>query len=210
MKWLLIVTGAFFLLLGFFLLLIMLAAAIAALFYRLNLKKSIPNFQEISQEAEDFINTALPAIVANWDAEELRKRATLKLLESAEPKNLDIFFESCSNLGHLQVYSRAKGQWSSSGQYLSNIFAEKAEPQKIADKFVVGNYAAEAEFEKGTAQIKAQIIRQDNQWFVNSLTVSMEGLTTTLGVRTSLEALIEAEMQKRKLEALLDAKIVPE
>ena len=98
---------------------------------------------ELMEDGIKYVNDSVPQILANWDCRELVTRATPKFLDSLEPGEPEGSFEShLDNLGKLKVYKGLR---------------------QVKD----GIYLAEASFDKGLAQIKVQLFKEDDKWLIN-------------------------------------------
>jgi len=209
MRGLLEVLGGFFLVLIGLVGLLVLAIIVASIVIVPRFMKAIPEAMELDQEARNFVDTAIPAIAHAWDPRELTHRATYRLVEAVEPEELESFFSLCKQFGRLESYQPCKGGCKSSTEQLSKFFKAKGQTGRLIGKIILGDYTAEAGFEQAAATIRVQVVKQDDQWLINSLTIASVGdaVTTsfTLGSPTSLEALLAEDVRRRKLEALLQS-----
>lgn len=202
MKELLMISGGIFLILIALTAVSILAIVIAMFIFMPRFLKSFPQALELNEEAQDFVNAAILEIISDCNLNKLFEKATPQLLESTHSQETEKMFSLCRQLGKLESYKGATGGWQSSKDEKKELV--KGSNEKFG-KITLGNYVAEADFQKGSATIKVQVIRRDNQWFINSFTISTKGVTTKLGIPTTLEALIDTDKQKSRLEALLKA-----
>lgn len=200
MKEFLMISGGIFIILIALITVTVLAIVIAVFIFLPRYLKTVPQAMEINEEAQDYVNTAILETVSDWNFHKLYDKATPQLLELSHSEESEKIINFCRQLGKLESYKSAVGGWQTSGDGSKEIHATNS--QKFG-KITLGNYVAEADFEKASATIKVQIIRRDNQWLINSFTISTQGVITTLGIPTTLEALVETDQKKRLLEALI-------
>ncbi|MFB2971203.1 hypothetical protein ACE1CD_19715 [Aerosakkonema sp. BLCC-F183] len=147
---------------------------------------------EIWLDAQNYVDSAVSEIIKDWNYLELLKRATPQFLESVQPEELErVFYYFFQQIGKLESYT---------GAICNGVSGLN---KQEFGQLIVGDYVAQAKFTKKSAKIKGQIIKQDNQWFINTFTISNEGITLVLGLATTPEALKEAYDKKIKLEGLL-------
>ena len=200
MKEFLMISGGIFIILIAVIAATVLAIVIAVFIFLPKYLKSLPQTLEINEEAQDYVNTAILETVSDWNFKKLYDKATPQLLELSHSEESEKIIDFCRQLGKLESYKGAVGGWQTSSESSKEIY------QHSANKFgmiTLGNYVAEADFEKASATIKVQIIRRENQWLINSFTISTQGVITTLGMPTTLEALLDTDQKKILLEALI-------
>jgi len=202
MKEVLMISGGIFLVLIALIAVTVLAIVIALFILLPKYFKSLPQALELNEEAQDYVNTVILEIFSEGNFKKLYDKATPQLLELAHSEESDKIFDFCRQLGKLEAYKGAVGGWQTSANDTKEMM--RSGNLKFG-KITLGNYVADADFERGSANIKVQIIRRDNQWLINSLTISTLGVTTTLGIPTTLEALVDTDRKKSRLEALLKA-----
>lgn len=200
MKEFLMISGGIFIILIALIAVTVLAIVIAVFIFLPKYLKSMPQTLEINEEAQDYVNTAILETVSDWNFHKLYDKATPQLLELSHSEESEKIIEFCRQLGKLESYKGAVGGWQTSSQGSKEIYPKGS--HKFG-KITLGNYVAEADFEKATATIKIQVIRRENQWLINSFTISTQGVITTLGIPTTLESLLETDQKKRLLEALI-------
>lgn len=119
----------------------------------------IPRALKLDHDATAYIQSAVPQIVAQWNPQALSDRATPELLKDPKYKDeVDRYFEMFSKLGALKHLDTPKGTVYS-GAYTGT------------GAYTLGNYAAEAEFEKGKATIKIQLLRVGDGWKINGFRI---------------------------------------
>lgn len=105
-----------------------------------------------NRESRAYADTAIQAIIAAWQPEELEKRLSPEAKATLKPGDLGRLFASYVRLGKLVKYKGAEGQ--AQMGYL---------PGK--GRMVSAFYVAMADFEKGPGRIRVQLIRNDDgQW----------------------------------------------
>ena len=110
----------------------------------------------IDAESKAYVDSAVPAITANWNQEELLKRATPELRNSIRPGQLTALFEAFSRLGTLVTYEGATGQ--ANMTYFTGTGGA-----------VTATYVAKAKYQNGEATIRIVLLKQDGQWFIHNL-----------------------------------------
>jgi hypothetical protein len=112
------------------------------------------NRAKFDQESKEFVDGAVPAIVANWDQRQLLDRATPELRSSVTPAGLEFLFQGLSRLGSLVNYEGATG-----GAHMSYHSGAGAQ--------VTASYVARAKFENGSAVFRIALVRRDEHWMIN-------------------------------------------
>src|SRR5271168_3991008 len=124
-----------FTILGIIFAMILVIFAIAAAIF-------IPHTLKLDREATAYIEGAVPQIVEHWNPQALSDKATSELLNDPKYKDeVDRLFEMFSKLGTLKHLDQPKGTVFS-GAYSGT------------GAYTIGNYTADAEFEKGNDTIK--------------------------------------------------------
>ena len=102
--------------------------------------------------SQEYVDIAIPAIVSEWDKQELMNRASPKFMESVQENELDKIFVMYRGLGKLKEYKSAEGKGGgfsfSSGH----------------DKVISVDYVAKAQFDAGPAEIKVSLIKHGDNW----------------------------------------------
>lgn len=119
----------------------------------------IPRALRLDRDATAYIQNAVPQICEHWNARALSDRATQEPLKDAKYKeDVGRLFEMFSRLGALKHLDTPKGSVVS-GTYTGT------------GTYTVGNYTAEAEFAKGRATIKIQLLRVGEAWKINGFRI---------------------------------------
>lgn len=122
----------------------------------------IPHSLKLEHEGAIYIRSAVPKIVEHWNPQELRERATPELLKAAKsPDEIDRLFKMFSKLGALKHLDTPEGTVTSSAYTGTGVVT-------------VGNYEVHAEFERGAATIKIQLLRVGDAWKINGFHISSD------------------------------------
>jgi len=105
----------------------------------------------LDKESKVYADSAIPAIVTNWDVSALLVRASPEFLQAAKNQRLDQGFRWFGTLGRLQKCDPAKGQAIMSATTLNG-------------GRITAQYSAKATFEKGEATVTLELIKQGDQW----------------------------------------------
>lgn len=119
--------------------------------------------KKLDKESKAFVDAAVPAIVADWDVEELQKRASPELDASVDYDDVEDYFGSLQELGKFQEYNGSTGD--------SNITISLSGYEITAD------YTASADFEAGSVEMQISLIKHGSQWQILDFKVSPEEYT---------------------------------
>jgi hypothetical protein len=117
-----------------------------------------------NREARAYADAAIPAIITAWQPEELEKRLSPEARATLKPGELARLFATYVKLGKFKQYKGAQGQ---------------AQMGYVPGKgrVVSGFYVGMADFEKGPARIRLQLIRDDaGQWQIMGFWVDSPAL----------------------------------
>jgi hypothetical protein len=105
----------------------------------------------LDKESKAYVDAAVPVIVARWDKQELGKRASPELIESAKHEDVTGFFLQLSRrFGALIHYDGSLGD--------SRIaFTPKG-------LLITARYTAKARFARGSAVIQVSLIKHGEDW----------------------------------------------
>jgi hypothetical protein len=124
----------------------------------------IPSALKLDREATAYIQDAVPKIVTNWNSQELVDRATPELLAAGKSRDtLDSLFVMFQRLGSFKHLDKPKGT------VVSSSFTGTG-------TVTLGNYTAQAEFEKGAASIQIQLRRVNDSWKINGFHINSDAL----------------------------------
>jgi len=109
-------------------------------------------------ESKAFVDSAVPAIAAGWNKEQLLDRATPELRDSVKPEQLRSLFDAVSQLGPLVEYEGAAGDANMS--YMAG-----------SGSTVSASYVAKAKFKDGVATIQITLVKRDGRWMISGFHV---------------------------------------
>ena len=110
---------------------------------------------QLNKEAKAYVEDAIPKITGQWNDQELINRASPPMLAAMKTRaNVDNLFSRFRQLGALKQIDEPKGS---------------AGVQTFTGKGVVryGNYIVHAQFERGPATIRIQVLRENDVWKIN-------------------------------------------
>jgi hypothetical protein len=110
----------------------------------------------LDQESQAFVDCAIPAITANWDAQALIKRASPEFAKARD--EIDAAFTRYRKLGRLQAYDGATGD---SGVRVS-----------LGGLDISGTYFGRAHYEAGGADLKISLSKDAGDWRIDEFEVS--------------------------------------
>jgi len=124
----------------------------------------IPRTLKLDHEATAYIQDAVPKIVTNWNSQELVDRATPELMAATKSRDqVDRLFVMFRQLGSFKHLDKPEGTVVSSAYTGTGTVT-------------VGNYKAQAEFEKGEARIEIQLRRMGDTWKINGFHIFSDAL----------------------------------
>jgi hypothetical protein len=112
----------------------------------------------LDAESKAFVDSAVPAIAANWSKEQLLDRATPELREKARPDELTALFDALSRLGPLVDYEGA------SGESTMSFIAGSGNTESAS-------YLAKARFQNGSATFRLALMKREGHWMIQSFYV---------------------------------------
>lgn len=119
----------------------------------------IPRFLKLDREATEYIQSNVPKIVANWNPTNLMAQASSVLLTDLQTnQNTGRMFEMFSELGSLKHLNTPEGKVFS-GAYTGE------------GTYTIGNYDVKADFDKGPATIRIQLLRVGDAWKINGFRI---------------------------------------
>jgi hypothetical protein len=105
----------------------------------------------LDKESQRYVDSAIPAIVSQWDITEIQKRASPELKAAASDADLGKLVRMYAKLGKFKEYDGAKGQ--------ANISVTSQN-----GKVISAAYTGKAVFETGPAEINISLIKHGDQW----------------------------------------------
>ncbi len=128
----------------------------------------------LNKEGAAYVDTAIVAIVAHWNKDELLGRASPRLIAATSPERLAALFDACAGaLGPLVDYEAAKGQ---KVDMMFNI-------NKVSTISAI--YTARAKFQKGVAEFRVTLIKMDERWMIEGFHIDSPALMDSLVGRQS-------------------------
>jgi|GEM_PF-4940029 len=156
-------------------------------------------FQQAVAESQEFARSTLLTVLAEWQADTLTHRATPQLLETVRGNDLTAV---------LAPWQQSLGRLVSCGEMVTqeNFSAGGGAPGKAWSLMALATatYATEVQFERGTALVEIQVIKQGGDWFANTFKLATEHDSLNLGIPTTLEAMQQQALQISKLENTID------
>ncbi len=118
-------------------------------------------------ETKSYLDNSLPAITAEWNADELWNRASPEFTKSISIADLDKIFSNFSkHLGKLEKYDGV------------------VEGPMVGTNYILGagtiqtaTYKAKAEFERGPAMFTVTLIKHDGEWEFIKFSVTAKALS---------------------------------
>ena len=117
--------------------------------------------KKLDKESKAYVDAAVPAIAADWDVEELRKRASPEFDSGLDYDEVGEYFDSLHELGKFEAYQGSTGE---STIAISLRYGYE----------VTADYTATVNFETGTAEIQVLLIKQGGLWQILDFKVSPE------------------------------------
>jgi hypothetical protein len=117
--------------------------------------------KQFDRESRAFVDAAVPAIVSDWDVQELEKRASPEFDSSINYDDVEQYFSELRKLGRLVAYKGATGD--------STITVSLRYWYEIT-----ADYTAIADFETGSAEFQVTLIRLNGQWQILDFRISPE------------------------------------
>jgi hypothetical protein len=118
----------------------------------------------LDKESKAFVDAAIPAIAAEWDVRELKKRASREFDETVDEDDLLELFDYLRGLGELKEYKGSTGE--------ANITISF-----LYDYNISADYTASADFEAGSVDMQITLVRHGGQWQILDFTISPEEYT---------------------------------
>ncbi|MHB1950598.1 MAG: hypothetical protein ACYCQK_03910 [Acidiferrobacteraceae bacterium] len=118
----------------------------------------------LDASSRKYVDSAVPAIVANWSEQALMSRADPRLLRATSPYEMAQLFAWLRTLGPMERYCGSTGQ---ATEFLS----------ARSGRIVSARYTACAQFAKGTASIDVALVRnRDKGWQIVGFHVNSPAL----------------------------------
>jgi len=146
--------------------------------------------EHLDKESQAFVDTAIPAVVGEWEVNELVKRGNEELRSHASREPLDDLFFAYRRLGRLTEYRGSEG-------------AATVSLNTQEGMVVTARYLAAATFENGDATITALLVRRGGEWEIAAFHVASPVLEA--GSRPSEPEAAIAEASSATLEERVGA-----
>ena len=125
------------------------------------------NGAALDKSSQAYVDQSVVAIAADWNADELWKRAGPRLRHAVKETDLrDLVAGLRAALGPLAEYDGSRGQ--------AIISVVNAQTQTSAQ------YVAKGRFEKGEAEVKIALVRSGDSWLIEGFHVSSPVLARNL------------------------------
>jgi hypothetical protein len=115
----------------------------------------------LDKESKAFVDTAVPAIVSDWDVAEIRKRASTEFNETTDYDDMQQLFDVLHGLGDLLAYGGSTGE--------SRVLVSLGHGIVIT-----AAYSASVDFESGAAEIHISLIKHEGQWQILDFEIAPE------------------------------------
>jgi len=123
----------------------------------------IPRALHLQKEGIAYVSSNLRPIVENWDEHALVARATPELMKEVKsPDDLSRLFRYFKTLGSLKSLQPPVPGNVKSGTTMAD------------GAYTVADYTVEGEFEKGSATISLQLLKEGDSWKINGFHVNSE------------------------------------
>lgn len=119
--------------------------------------------RSMERDGAYYVQTTVPLIVANWDADEVLKRAAPAFSTPAIREGLPQVFQTFSQLGALERMGKPKGMVTFADYHLSVGDHDVPMPPQLL-KPVWARYTVDATFEAGTASVIMDLLRRNGRW----------------------------------------------
>ncbi|HZZ26531.1 MAG TPA: hypothetical protein VFE46_00885 [Pirellulales bacterium] len=122
----------------------------------------LPRAFKLSGEATAYLETEVPKIVEHWNSQELIDAATPELISAAKSSDgIERLFTMFRQLGALKHLDKPHGE------IIVNTSTNHGSE-------TTGNYTIPADFEKGSATIHVQLLRNGGGWKINGFHIDSE------------------------------------
>jgi hypothetical protein len=112
----------------------------------------------LDAESKAYVDSAVPAIAAQWSKDELLDRATPELRATVKPGELTALFDALSQFGPMVEYEGATGQ--ATMAYLAG-----------SGGAISASYVARAKFRSGSATFRILLLKRDGHWMIQNFHV---------------------------------------
>jgi len=121
------------------------------------------NGNALDTASKAYVEDSVVAIAANWNVDELWKRASPHLRTIARPEDIRGFFDAAKGaLGPLVAYQ------GSEGEALMSVINTHSQ--------VSAKYIARGQFQKGNADFQVVLIKQGDSWMIEGFHINSSAL----------------------------------
>jgi hypothetical protein len=117
----------------------------------------------LQRDGSDYVETNLPLIVANWNADEVISRAAPEFLVPSVREGLPKAFQVFSQLGKLRKLGKPKGVVTFADYQFSLGDHEVPMPPKFPDP-IWARYVVDAAFDARSASVMLDLQRRNERW----------------------------------------------
>ncbi len=117
------------------------------------------NNSALDRESKAFADSAIPAIVSEWNIRELMARSSSGFREKLRKKEFSNRFALFARIGKMKRYSPSVGDTN-----FNFSFSSGAE--------ITADYSAIASFENGTAQVEVSLVKRGKKWLISDFRVN--------------------------------------
>ena len=117
----------------------------------------------LDKESKAFVDAAIPAIVSDWDATEIRKRASPEFDETINYEDLQQLLDILRGLGEMEEYRGSTGQAQIVLSFEDGVV-------------ITAVYEATADFEAGSADMLLSLIKHKGKWQILGFKINPEEL----------------------------------
>ena len=130
------------------------------------------NGNALDTASKAYVEESVVAIAANWDVDELWKRASPRLRTTVKPDEIRGLFDAAKGaLGPLVDYRGSQGE--------AMMSLQNASPA------VSAQYIANCSFQKGNAEIRITLVKQGDTWLIRGFHINSTAMMKRLvGVRS--------------------------
>lgn len=179
--------------------------------------KSLSSLNVFYLQSQNYVDNTIKAIANNWHEQEISNRATPQMLEAENLAQWQNYLTECeTKLGKLINYKGSQGSLRGLPLFkhfkpLMRFTVKKADVETLeaSENLILGDYIALADFEKGIVKFEMQILKQNEDWLINSLIITINNNSNShftefsFGQKTTIENLVEYNKKRLKLEKLL-------
>ena len=113
---------------------------------------------QLDASSKAFVDKSIPTLVSTWSWDEFQKRTSVEFQKVTSKQQWTLYLPKIKQLGKLESYEGCEGQ-----SYTSLTFQNGL--------VVKADYTANAEFQKGSAEINVELIRRKGLWQISRLEV---------------------------------------